>query len=485
MSRRPTDWSPLAGSDPVPGDPDEVERIASRYTETARALRDQSARLRALAGDRGWESEAADEWRHQGREVAEKLGKVVDRYETAGRALRTYGGELRGAQHRSERALDLAQDAERRARAADRALDDEARRHAQAPPDAPPPDTSHLRRQVEQAAGDLAEARHVLRTAEEDRDHAATAAAHAIEGMTGSDGLDDGRFAGVRAWFGDAVEWLDRNLVKITEIAGWIATVAGVLALAVGWIPVIGQLAAALLTGIALLAGVVALIGSIITTAQGRTGWTDILVNAVSLVTLGIGRAALRGVTLSARGARAAAQSGTVAGIVAGGTLARGGSVGGKTVHRLTVTARRQAKAQPGMGLTRDQMASGLTYQPTRWPQLRELGGGFDPVAVGRSAREGAEGLLDPANWSGMRQAWQAGERGHMVLDDAARLELQQLNRLSEAARAMPRVGAAELGVVAQSRWLYGSTDVGIAVDLADKWGVMDPLHDATVVPPR
>jgi hypothetical protein len=70
VSRRPQDWSPLAGCDPVPGDPDEVERIGNRYVETANALRDQAARLRALSSDRSWDSDAADEWRHQGRVVS-------------------------------------------------------------------------------------------------------------------------------------------------------------------------------------------------------------------------------------------------------------------------------------------------------------------------------------------------------------------------------------------------------------------------------
>ena len=251
MSRRPTDWSPLADTDPVPGDPDEVERIAVRYAETARALREQSAQLRALAGDRGWEGEAAGEWRHQGREVAGKLESVVDRYETAGRALAPTGGQLRSAQDESERALELAQDAERRARAADRAMDAEARRHVQAPPETPPPDTSHLRRQDEQAADDLARARSMLRRAVEERDAAATAAAHDIGDIIGGDGLDDGPFAGralvVRgpgrvAGPQPRCHHRDRRVDRDDR---------GLLAFVVGWIPVIGQLVAAVLTAIA------------------------------------------------------------------------------------------------------------------------------------------------------------------------------------------------------------------------------------------
>ncbi|MCW2581866.1 MAG: hypothetical protein JWQ53_656 [Klenkia sp.] len=480
MSRRPSDWSPLAGSDLVPGDPDEVERIASRYAATARALRDQSARLRALAGDRGWESNAADEWRHQGREVAQKLEKVVDRYETAGRALRTYGGQLRGAQYQSQRALDLAQDAERRARAADRAIADEARRHAQAPPETPPPDTSHLRRQGEQAEGDLARARSLLRGAVRDRDAAATVAANAIEDITGSDGLDDGRFAGVRKWFGDRVEWLDRNLRNITDMAGWIATVASGLALAVGWIPVIGQLAAAVLTAIAALATLVALIGSLVMAMQGRAGWAEVGLNLFSLVTLGVGRAAVAGVKIMGRGARAAAQAGKTDELVAASVALRGGQVGGKTLRRMTIAARRQAKTQPGTGLTRDQMADALTHAPSRLPQA--VRAAFNPVAMGREAVDGIRGLLQPQNW---RAAQQASGAAHPLLDDAARFEVAQVGRLSDEARNLSGVRNYTNALTWQQNTLLGSNAASGTADALDKAGVFDGIKAETVTPPR
>lgn len=48
VSRRPTDWSPLTGSDPVPGNPDEIERVAKSGKET---MND--------SGGRWWEIRAA------------------------------------------------------------------------------------------------------------------------------------------------------------------------------------------------------------------------------------------------------------------------------------------------------------------------------------------------------------------------------------------------------------------------------------------
>jgi hypothetical protein len=35
---RPTDWSPLAGSDPVPGHPDDVAALGRRFQATAQVI---------------------------------------------------------------------------------------------------------------------------------------------------------------------------------------------------------------------------------------------------------------------------------------------------------------------------------------------------------------------------------------------------------------------------------------------------------------
>ncbi len=485
MSHRPTDWSPLAGSDPVPGDPDEVERVGNHYVNTAEALREQAARLRALASDRSWESDAGETWRHQGREVAEKLDTVVRRYDRAGRALRTYGGQLRSAQTQADDALDLAQDAERRALATDSARREEARLHAQAPPGTPPPDTSHLDRQADQATDDLTRARRQLQAAETARDSAAEAAAGSIEDITGSDGLDDGRFARVGKFFGDAVEWVDRNLKAITDLAGTVAMIAGLLALAVGWIPVLGQLAAAVLTGIAALASLIALAGSLVMALQGRGSWLDVGLAAFSLLTLGLGRAALVGVKAGARGVRAAAQQGRTDELVSAAVMARGGQVTAKAQRRLTIAARRQARSEPGMGLTRGQVTAGLAHEATRRPT--GLVAAFNPVAV---ARETAEGLVDlgryayPGNWAHTAALVRGGTAGNPMLDDAARIELSLVEQLSPAARGMPGVGSYADALAWQTGTLTGATLAPIGSDLADKSGALDGLEEQTMTRP-
>lgn len=484
---RPTDWSPLAGSDPVPGDPDEVDRIGRRYEDTATALRDQAARLRALARDESWDSDAGNEWRHQGREVAEKLHKVVDRYDVAGRALRTYSGELRSAQNRADSALALAQEAERQSRAADNARREQARQHASAPPETPPPDTSHLDRQADDAAADLSRARRMLGEAETARDSAASTAAGAIEDITGSDELDDGRFAGVRSALGEAVEWLDRNLKGITGFLSNLAAALGVLALLVGWIPVIGQIAAAVLTGLAALASALALIGSIVLALQGRGSWLEVGLNAFSLVTLGLGRAALTGVKLGARGARAAAQSSRTDELVAGMVAARGTAhVGGKALRRMTIRARARARTEPGMGLTRDQVSDGLSHAATRLPT--GLRAAFNPVTIVRETREGIADLARyaaPVNWGHTATLVRGGAAANPMLDDVARLELAKLGQLSEAARTTPAVAAYTNSLRWQMGTLTGATFGPIGTDVADKSGALDGLKDRTTFQPR
>lgn len=483
MTARPTDWTPLAGSDPVPGDPDTVERIGRQYVATADELRQQAARLRALSTDRSWDSDAADEWRHQGHEVAGKLGKVVDRYDATGRALRTYSAALRGAQDLADRARALAQDADRRSRTAQQGKQDQLHQHASQPAGTPPPDTSAFDRQAAQASEDLATARTWLHDATQERDDSAARAASAIDDITGSDGLDDGHFAGFRKWVGDRVEWVDRNLKKITDIAGWVATICGTAALLVGWIPVVGQIAAAVLTGIATLASVVALIGSFVLALEGRGSWLDVGINALGLLTFGVGRAAVTGVKAGARATRAAAQSGRTEELVAAAVRSRGGQVGGKTLRRITTEARRVAKAQPGGGLTRDGVTEALAAAPGRLPG--RLAAAFNPVTVARETAQGTRDLFRKATWVDTLSAVRARQVADPVIDAAARQELAQAARLTAPVRSMPGVADQLAATAYQKAYAYGSTVIGSGTDWADKLHVFDPVKPRSTGPVR
>lgn len=488
MSRRPHDWSPLTGSDPVPGDPDEVARVGGRYRDTASALEQQAARLRALSSDRSWDSDAGEQWRHQAREVAGKLAKAVDRYEAAGNALRSYSGSLRSAQATADAALALAQDAERRERSTRAALEAVARAHANAEPGTPAPDTSHLQRQLELAAQDDGTARTKLGEAVRTRDAAASTATSAIDDIAGSDGLDDGRFAGARTWVGDRVEWVDRNLAKITQIAGDIALWVGLAALAVGWIPVIGQLAGAVLLAVATVFAVIALAGSLVMALQGRGSWLDVGMNLFGVLTLGVGRAALGGVKVATRGARAAGQAGRTDELVAAAVRAHPGAgrVGGKALRKMERAARKQAKLEAGpSALHRDQVTEALARGPRGVPSAGDVVRGLDPRAMARETVDGARGLVDGQNWQAARQALGNRQLVSPLLDDAARAELDALRHLGPDAQTYPGVAEYLAANSSQFVTLGGATILPLVGSGLDKADLLDDLKFHTVTPPR
>ncbi|MGH3995139.1 MAG: putative T7SS-secreted protein, partial [Pseudonocardiaceae bacterium] len=112
MSRRPTDWSPLASHDPVPGDPDEIERVAKSLTDVADEITRQAANLRRLSTAEGWDADAGRTFADSAGELAGQLDKAHGRYASAGGALKGYAPELRHAQSVADTALADAKSAQ-------------------------------------------------------------------------------------------------------------------------------------------------------------------------------------------------------------------------------------------------------------------------------------------------------------------------------------------------------------------------------------
>lgn len=76
MSRRPTDWSPLHDRDPVPGDPDEIERVAKSLTDMAEEITRQAASLGTVSTTEGWDADAGRTFAHSARDLAGQLSKA-------------------------------------------------------------------------------------------------------------------------------------------------------------------------------------------------------------------------------------------------------------------------------------------------------------------------------------------------------------------------------------------------------------------------
>jgi hypothetical protein len=295
------DWSPLAGRDPVPGDPGAVMSLVGRLDTTRGVIEEQVGRLRAVDAAAFWEGEAATAFRGHKDDLPPKLDMLVTRYQRVSGALSAYAPELDTARQMARRALEQARQAEadlRRAAEGIAAMEAHARReeqraeaHDDADADSPPyhaqpwsgPDFHGLQ---EDAQADMAAARRLLEQAVDLRDRAAERAEDEI-GDAIDDGLENegGLFAGIRR----GATWLVDNL-PIEELATVAGIVAAGLALAVllsipgpGW-----------LAGAALVAGLVSFGLDTVLFAAGDKDWQSWALSAFGVALGGAGAVAGR-----------------------------------------------------------------------------------------------------------------------------------------------------------------------------------------------
>ena len=267
MSRRPTDWAPLAGSDPVPGDPDEIERAARSLGDMAEEITRQTANLRKLATAEGWDADAGRTFAQSAGELSGELGKAEGRYRAAAGALRGYAPELRHAQSVADAALVEAKQAQ-------------ATVAANRPPDQPPTGaptpaqvTAERRRQdaYDDGVDALRAARRKLEDAVDHRDEHVGRATRTVRDAIDNDGLKD-------SWWDKAKNWVSEHadLIKaIAKIAELVATVLSTIALAISWIPVLNFLTPVLL-GLAALASVVSFTCSLVLALAGEGSWAGV-----------------------------------------------------------------------------------------------------------------------------------------------------------------------------------------------------------------
>lgn len=283
--RRAIDWSPLEiGSDPIPGDPDLVRAGGEQYLSVADAIKGAASTLRSMELDED-ESEATAALITNAGDVADDIERAEARYRETGLALTAYAPRLASAQDESLSALEIARQAQQDAAAAETSRwqlmtlsnsDDDpaaAAEHRE--------QTQQAEAQGDAAADQLARARRLLQSAIDDRDSAASDAANRIQSIVEGDDLND-------SWWDN---WGADLLAAITDIAGWISTIAGVLALCVSWIPVVGQVLAGALLIVAGVAAVVNAIGNVVLASTGDRSWGEALISiagaALSVVGLG------------------------------------------------------------------------------------------------------------------------------------------------------------------------------------------------------
>ena len=283
---RPRDWSPLGrSSDPIPGDPAAVTNAGKHYSTVADAIKDAARELRRLADDDELVSKARDNLTEKANGVADDIEKAWKRYDEVGDALETYGPKLQTYQDdadalltKAKDALEAAEEYDNNARTHDRNADDDRATggDGQVSQDA----ADRQREKATTQRGIVSQAKKDLIEVERRRDAAAKTAKDAIVAIHKSGGLKDGHWD----------NWGSKLTKIVQKIASTVALVAGVLALAVSWIPVVGQALAAVLGAIALVATVVSLVCNIVLLANGEGSWVDLGLDVLSLATFGLGR---------------------------------------------------------------------------------------------------------------------------------------------------------------------------------------------------
>lgn len=403
--------------------------------------------------------------RNEAPGTADQLAKGVARYERTGAALEQYSVALEEAQELAGAARSRAQGAQDRLLTAQQRLQssqdlydaDRARHESTAGLAAGPPDDSAIRsaqRQIDEAHGDLRAAAGFLADAVVLRRRARDAAADAIRDVINHDGLKDSSWDKIKGWVGKHADVIK----KISDIASWVATACGVLALAVGWIPFFGQGAAALLMTVGLAATAVALLGHLTLALTDNGDWLDVGLDAFALATFGIGRAFSVGAKSSFVGARTSARVEAYAVARAANPGASRGALY-REVNRLTGGKAGLAVARPSV------VAEAGT---SRLPSMSRILESYDPRVIWRESVDGIR--TSPAAWEASKGANWA--RFNM---DAA----SELGRFDDILVDTSAIAAFN-SLKTQGYWQLGgwaaTTLSGLGADGADRLGALDSL---------
>lgn len=307
---RPADWTPLGyGSDPIGGNPAEVQDEAQHYRGVATEIQLLTSRLRRLAEpDDALKGDYTEALQDSCRELADDVDKAHGRFEEVASQLSILVPALDQAHVETAAALEQA-------RSAQETLDSVDSRHYNLPerllPDNPAHDDYQRDQRARTAAStSLSAARNRAQSAIDAFEAVAEKVARNIRAAA-DDKLKDGAFDGVKAWVREHAHILK----AIAQILGAIVLVLAVaivlLSNPAGWMVI-----AAFVAGAALLAV------DVLLAASGEGSWSDVAFDVLGLATFGLG---------------------TIAGKLARGgrflTLLRGGNRAGASAARTTRAA--------------------------------------------------------------------------------------------------------------------------------------------------
>ncbi|MFL6077417.1 MAG: putative T7SS-secreted protein [Mycobacteriales bacterium] len=306
---RPTDWDPVAGSDPTPGNAEALFNLSEKFKRIAATVEQQAEMLEQVNKDEFWEGKSAEAFEEKRKDAVEKLKLVHTRYQTVGEALHTFHTAVTGAQGQADDALDKAKTAKQERDQAqghlseaknqastDKKWNEEHKDQPQRKIDDNP--GSAYARTIGDKNDEIAHYKKIVDQARTDFNNAASACVSAIDGT-----LNDELKNPHRGWFSSAMHWVGSHIQAAAkwvvsqpifqEISKWVAKLAmvvGVLALCLSWVPILGQI----LDVAALVLGAAALVCDLIKFAAepSLSGALTLGLDVVGLVTFGLGRAA-------------------------------------------------------------------------------------------------------------------------------------------------------------------------------------------------
>ncbi|WP_306335009.1 hypothetical protein [Streptomyces sp. KL118A] len=253
MTARPADWSPIAESDPTPGDPVAVRAEAKRLANIADTLSRQVEKLRQLGDDDNIKGKYAKSLKEESDELAGRFEKTKGRYEKVSGHLNTWADELAHAQELAKKARDKAQ--------ADEKNEDT----------------------VKEAKKDLFKATSHFNS------HAMTARRNILDAI--DDAVEDSPWDNLVSW---AKEHAD-GFKLFLDVLSWIGTALAIVAIFVPGLNLI-------VIGI----GIAVVLGRMLLVAAGKATWMDVAFDAFGLLTMGLGRGAMAGLKVASKSTRAA-----------------------------------------------------------------------------------------------------------------------------------------------------------------------------------
>ncbi len=264
------------------GEPDVVRSKGEKYQQIADAIERASRTLDNITNEIDSKSLAMEKTRALAGEVSEDISKAMERYRYAGDALVEYATPLDNAISQSETAATRIAELE-----GDLASARTTAYNAQSEVDALPSDASAG--DVSSANGDLTAANNRVDglesslaywqgrwdDAKSDKNSAASTARSKIDEVVTGDkvnGLEDG------TW--DKIKDIASSIYKVFKI---ICDVAGILAIFLSWVPILGQI----LLVLAAIGAILSIVETIVKFAKGEIGWGGLLLG-VGLGILGL-----------------------------------------------------------------------------------------------------------------------------------------------------------------------------------------------------